>query len=483
MKLLDFICDDTMKGLFPLKSNAIYVENGEQKLHDYVYNKIFVKKESDYAFIQSPVGYALKDRMHLRKCLLLDPVANYYIYDFVYRNRKNYQISTLSRRRYFGYAFNKKVPINSFKDYHNFRNYKYSLKGKYKYFARVDIHNCFNSFYHHDVISSLATRISRQEADQFGQFLREGNAGISINCFPQGIYPAKTIGNSYLKFVEESRELGSRQIIRFLDDVFFFSNKCSTIEQDIIRVQQILGEHFLSLNEEKTLLGSDESDFEERKLDDIKISLLKKRELTMDYDEDKDKDIVSLDAEETEYLRSLIKKKNIAEEDLELAISLLKEDVEESLQVAELVLDKFPNMMKELYKLIPEVDDQGEIWGLIKSTLKVEIIPEFQLFWMARIIIDYYEFDSEAADLLIKIFNHPNSTSIVKAAILEVPQNDQGFLELKESHVRNDRGTITGACAISGLIQLEKAKRNQIYKYVAKTSPYMNLCCNICSGK
>lgn len=117
MNLVDFICDDTMRGLFPLKSNVIYVINGEDKLHDYVYNKIFNQKpDSDYAFIQSPVGYALKDSLHLRKCLLLDPVANYYIYDFVFRNRKTFKKPRRSQRRYFGYAFNKGVPINSFKE-------------------------------------------------------------------------------------------------------------------------------------------------------------------------------------------------------------------------------------------------------------------------------------------------------------------------------------------------------------------------------
>ncbi len=251
----------------------------------------------------------------------------------------------------------------------------------------------------------------------------------------------------------------------------------------MVRVQQILGEHFLSLNEEKTLLGSDEADFEERKLDQIKISLLKKRALKKDYDNDQDDEQVSLDAEEVDYLRSLINQKNIAEEDIELALSLIKEDTDESLQIVELVLNRFPNLMKELYKLVPQIEDQGEIWYYLKSVLKQKTIPEFQLFWIVRMIVDHYAFDSEAANLLIKVFKHPNATGIVKAAILEVAENDHGFLELKESCIRDDKGTITGVCAISGLMQLEKAKRNQIYKYAAKTSPYVKLCCNICSGK
>ncbi len=144
----------------------------------------------------------------------------------------------------------------------------------------------------------------------------------------------------------------------------------------MVRVQQILGEHFLSLNEEKTLLGSDEADFEERKLDQIKISLLKKRALKKDYDNDQDDEQVSLDAEEVDYLRSLINQKNIAEEDIELALSLIKEDTDESLQIVELVLNRFPNLMKELYKLVPQIEDQGEIWYYLKSVLKQKTIPE-----------------------------------------------------------------------------------------------------------
>lgn len=195
------------------------------------------------------------------------------------------------------------------------------------------------------------------------------------------------------------------------------------------------------------------------------INNSQKRALKKDYDNDQDDEQVSLDAEEVDYLRSLINQKHIAEEDIELALSLIKEDTYESLQIVELVLNRFPNLMKELYKLVPQIENQGEIWYYLKSVLKQNTIPEFQLFWIVRMIVDHYAFDSEAANLLIKVFKHPNATGIVKASILEVPENDHGFLELKESCIRDDKGTITGVCAISGLMQLEKAKRNQIYKY------------------
>ncbi|HDY66031.1 MAG TPA: orotate phosphoribosyltransferase, partial [Phycisphaerae bacterium] len=282
----DFVKFDNPRSLFPLSSTKRYIEIGEEELREFIYESIFDVSNQAVSFATCPSIYALKDKIHLRRMLLLDPVASFYMYEFLLKNWKLFKPQKESKRQYFGYAFISGEPLNPFAQYHEFRKQKYQLKTEYKYFVKVDIANCFNSFYHHDIVSYLSSNLSNTEAQQFGQFLREINRGRSINCFPQGIYPAKALGNGYLSFIETSRELKSPVIIRFLDDIFLFANKSSVLEQDVIVLQQLLGPRNLFLNSEKTQFGSKKFDFEERKLDRIKISLLRKREEICGYDED-----------------------------------------------------------------------------------------------------------------------------------------------------------------------------------------------------
>ena len=108
-------------------------------------------------------------------------------------------------------------------------------------------------------------------------------------------------------------------------------------------------------------------------------------------------------------------------------------------------------------------------------------ISEFELFWLVRIIIDIYKFNKESAGTLIEIFKHPCSSPVIKAAILEFPVNEYGFDDLKINQLRSGAAGIIASSAVAGIENLEKAKRNQIYKYVSKTSPYLYTLCDIMS--
>lgn len=481
--LVDFVKTDNPRSLFPLASTQRYIELGEAELRDFVYDAAFDDKNDVVAFSPSPIVFALKDPLHLRQVLLLDPIATFYIYDFVLRNWSLFRVQKESKRQYYGYAFNAKVPLDPFKQYHDFRKRKYELKKKYRYFAKVDISNCFNSFYHHNVVSFLRANLIDIEGRQFGQFLREINSGTSVNCFPQGIYPAKTIGNSYLSFSETSMDLHSPGIIRFLDDFFFFADNQSILERDIVVLQQLLGSHALFLNEQKTRFGSKSSDFEEKKLDGIKKSLLQKREETLSIvsgDENGDKtETISLEPEEADYLKEIIKTKDVAEEDVELALSLLKQDESEASILITLVLERYPNLIKGLYRHLTDIDDDGKLWDTIKRRISSEFITEYELFWLVRLVLDIYEFDQRSADVLLEAYRHPCASPTVQAAILEYPGNRYGLDELKMRQVRSGAGGIITASAVAGLEHLEKGKRNQTYKYISRTSPYLKTLCRI----
>ena len=433
------------------------------------------------------MAFALKDNFHLRHTLILDPIATFFLFEFVIVNQKHFRIPVPSRRQMYGYAFKSGEPVDSFGEYHRFRRRKYKLKEEYKYYAFADIANCFNSFYHHDVSEAIESRIGLQQSQEFGQFLREINAGMSIDCFPQGLYPAKVIGNWFLSFIESSMKLKSSAIIRFLDDIYFFSNDKSCVYEDILILQHILGGHALSLNAEKTMFGSDKADFDERELDDIKKRLLRKREdRAAAYDDDDEgryNSTSGLDEEEIEYVEGLISTKNVAEEDVELALSLVCDHPEIQMKLASIVCERFPHLMKSLYGIIGTIEGyDSELFDLLRAKLAEEVLTEFELFWLVRIVLDYYEFTAELVDMLTDIYKHQSATSVVRAAILECAQMKHGLQDMKVDALRQEPGTPAGIAAIAGLRNMGKGKRNQLYKYAAKSGRQTAVLCGIMSN-
>jgi hypothetical protein len=140
MNVRDFVKIDNKRGLFPLNTNLFFIQNGEGELRDFVYNKIFDQKNQDAAFLPFPSVYALKDSIHVRKLLQLDPLGTFYIYDFALRNSSYFQqaLDPNALRYCYGYGFRGSAMINSYRQYHLFRERKYELKMNYKYYN----HHC-----------------------------------------------------------------------------------------------------------------------------------------------------------------------------------------------------------------------------------------------------------------------------------------------------------------------------------------------------
>lgn len=481
-----FISDDYRKAFFPLSSNSFFSLHGENELRTFINREIFSASEGRPSFLRSSISYALKDKLHIRRVMQLDPVSLFFIYDFINRNRDNFKSRALENRFTYGYRFERGLPIPSFAEYHKFRSHKYKLKSEYEYFIKVDIANCFNSFYHHDISSHIKETIGEQEGSLLGRFLREINGGNSINFFPQGIYPAKAIGNKFLSFVEESRELRSSAILRFLDDIYLFSNDINLLEKDVYILQHLLADRGLFLNAQKTVIGSKNSDFDEKKLDEIKISLLQKRQKEEDSDDDEfegegDNDEIELSEEEREYLYALINAPDIEEEDAELALSLLKEDPDAVTKLAELVVHDFPNLTKNLYKVFLSMNNPEEYFYLFRDKIEDEQVHEFELFWITRIVLDHFSWSSEKADFLIDVYNDSSTPPTVKAAILEDEQLGYGLIDMKRNIVESGGVNICSFAAVAGLNKMEKGRRNQLYKYAASQSPIMKVLCGIAS--
>jgi hypothetical protein len=462
---------DHRRWIFPLRTPLVFAQTDVKALRDHIALQILEDKQPD-GFVAGHLAYSRKDVHHLRRVFVLDPFSIFFLYDFVHANRKSFPKPRHSDRFVFGHCFHKGQPVDAFAEYHEFRRKKYELISKHGYFAQLDVFNCFNSFYHHDLISFVTRKTSTEKGEQFSQFLRELNAGVSVACFPQGLYPAKVIGNAYLSLVEESRKLRVPGMARFLDDIVLAGTSTREIAEQTLELQYILDKHHLALNDAKTIVGDKALRFQEKKLDVIKRALVEKREARkLRYDETDDEyEAGDLSDNERNYLTSLIQKPNVAQEDIELALTLLRDDPNAVGMLIDPVLDNAPHLLRGLHRFI-EVsgDEEGHIWTAIESRIRSgRNFPEHDLFWYARLLIDYYAFDQDIADVLLRIYEHPSASTVVKAAILETEYLEHGFADLKEAAVRAEGTLLIAASAMVGLTKLDKAKRNHIYKYVAR---------------
>jgi hypothetical protein len=481
-----FLAADQRKWIFPLRTPVVFAQTDPKALRDHIALKLLDPKQPD-GFVTGQLAYSRKDVHHLRRVLVLDPFATFFLYDFVYTNRKSFAKPARSARRIYGHSFHKGQPVDAFAEYHAFRRKKYELISEHGFFAQLDVFNCFNSFYHHDVTSFVTSRTTNSSGEHFGQFLRELNAGVSVACFPQGLYPAKVLGNAYLSFIEESRKLKARGITRFLDDIVIADPSEREVHDNVLELQYVLDKHHLSLNDSKTIVGKKGRRFQEQKLDRIKRDLLTKRDSKMleyDGDDDADDSEDGLNERERDYLFSLIREPNVAQEDVELALSMLREEPDALALLVDPVLDKAPHLLRSFHRFLAFAKDpDAALWPALTSRLKSDrAFPEHDLFWYARILIDHFDFDQGTADMLLRIYEHPNASVVVRAAVLETEDLKHGFADLKETALRGEGTLLVAAAGMVGLAKQDKAKRNHTFKYVARHGAHAAALMNI-AGK
>ena len=203
-----FYQDDFGKTLFPLRTNRELIARGETEIKEYI-ARCLDQSQKGFSFSAQQQVYAAKPGLHLRRTVKLDPVAEYYIYDVVFRNRALFRKPHTIGRTHYGYRFEWCFYISS-AAYKGFKGALAEYSGKYSYLMSFDVASYFNSMYHHD-IASWFTELgaSSEDSGGLGQLLREINSGRTVDCLPQGIYPTKMIGNDFVRFVDNNHGLRS----------------------------------------------------------------------------------------------------------------------------------------------------------------------------------------------------------------------------------------------------------------------------------
>ena len=242
-----FFQSDHGSTLFPLSTSKLMVEKHSQELSDYIYQKVLHESEKSDNFLSQ------------------HPVAEFFIYDIVYRNRHIFRPHVSNSRRSFGYRFSSRNYVSVHAAYREYKEALQEYSENYNHSLSFDIASYFNSIYHHDLVHWFCGKTqSEDDCQAFGRFLREINMGRSVDVLPQGLYPCKMLGNEFLKLVDISSNLKSAKLVRFMDDFTLYDSSPTTLRQDFQRIQQILGQYGLNENPSKTLYDARVGDVSEK---------------------------------------------------------------------------------------------------------------------------------------------------------------------------------------------------------------------------
>lgn len=476
----DFIKADFAGTLFPMKTNLIVLEHYEQELKHYIYARVLSKDCPADNFLPQQRVHATKPRGHLRRTVKLDPVAEYFLYDIVYRNKAIFRPQVSDKRQSFGYRIKNSSHISVHAAY---TAYKSSLAGhsaKYAHRLQFDIASYFNTLYHHDISHWFEARpgVKAADVEAIGKFFREINAGRSVDFLPHGIYPAKMIGNEFLKFVDLSGMLKSAVISRFMDDFNLFDNDPSILRQDFFRIQHLLGQYGLNVNPSKTHF--------DRSIGNVEDALTVIHESLIDIVEDveqveggsgvdfvdiEDSIVSGLSPEQVTSLLSLLRDEALEESDADLILGFLRSHSDDILEHLPTLLRRFPNLIKHLYSLCATVTDKPVLSGILLEYLRSEsYFVEYQLFWIACLVEDHLLGAGCYGEVLVKLYELTQDFRIARAKVLEIPDQGFGLKELRSEYLKTGQSDWLSWASASGTRTLKKAERNYALEYFSKGS-------------
>lgn len=490
MTTQQFIIEDYPKTLFPNRTGQLLIQNGEKKIKEHI-SKCFSKTEPSFSFLPQQRVYAAKHDLNLRRTVKLDPVAEYYLYDVAFIHRQRFRASHHQNRSHFGYRYQKGSFLNPSVSYKAFRTAISKYTKQYRYFISFDVASYFNSLYHHDIAAwFLNLGTDTADYEKFGQYLREISAGRSVDVLPQGLYASKMIGNDFLRFVDNHHGIKSKQLLRFMDDFYLFSDSAADIRSDFILIQQLLGEKSLNLNPNKTSRVVASHTQIAARIDSVKKKLLDRRRqeiVVAGYDEDDDSETVQitvkkpLSQEELEYILALLAQETLEEDDAELILAVMREHATKVENKLDYIIIKFPNLMKSVFNFCAHVRDKELLASILLKILKSPELQEFQLFWFGHILENYLMGTKNGSKLVDAIYNHSKASTITRSKILEFSDNRFGLPDLRETILKTGQADWMCWSAAVGERALKPAARNHRLAYFSKVSPMNHLVSSIVS--
>ncbi len=478
---LKFYKTDFPATLYPLKTNRLLVENHHAELSDYIYKHVIKASCKGDNFLAQQKVYATKPKGHLRRTVKLDPVAEYFIYDVIYRNREIFRPEVSNARRSFGYRFLNGTQIPVHIAYSQYKKHLRQCAKDFKHNILFDVAAYFNSIYHHDISHWFASndKMNEEDSDALSQFFREINSGRTVDFMPHGIYPTKMIGNEFLKFIDLNGQLKSKQIVRFMDDFTLFDDNPTVIKQDFTRIQQLLGQFALNVNPSKTVFDNSVGDVKET-LSAIRKSLKK---IITEYEEvptasgveliETDVEVEKkLHASQVEALLSLLKDEALEESDADLILGFLRSHSDSLLEQLPILLSRFPNLIKHIHTVCSGITDKVALVGIIREFLNGQNdFLEYQLFWIGAIIEDYLIGIGDYGGVLLRLYELSADHKIARAKVLEIPEQGFGLKEIRNEYLKSGQSDWISWSSAAGTRTLKAGERNYVLDYFSKASP------------
>ena len=153
MSAAAYLLDDHPRTLFPLDLTRIMIEQGADRVHQFLKEEVKPFTKNGQPFAPQIHCYAAKHGLHLRRTVKLDPAAELFIYDLVAANRKYFKRDTRRTRRQYGYYFQSGRPVSAMTAYREFKQDLRDAEPTYEFGLRVDVATYFNSLYHHDLVN------------------------------------------------------------------------------------------------------------------------------------------------------------------------------------------------------------------------------------------------------------------------------------------------------------------------------------------
>ena len=110
----EFFLRDYSSTLFPLRTNQLLVEKYAVQLKAFIKEKII---DTGGSFQNQQRVFATKRGWFLRRTVKLDPVAEFFLYDLVYRNRSLFRASRNRQRAVFGFLTEGGQPVSTLRAY------------------------------------------------------------------------------------------------------------------------------------------------------------------------------------------------------------------------------------------------------------------------------------------------------------------------------------------------------------------------------
>ena len=96
---------------------------------------------------------------------------------------------------------------------------------------------------------------------------------------------------------------------------------------------------------------------------------------------------------------------------------------------------------------------------------------EYQLFWLSAIVEDYLIGIAGYGEVLLKIYELSVDFKIVRAKVLEIPEQGFGFKELRGEYLKTGQSDWLSWAAATGTRSLKTGERNYMLDYFSKGSP------------